>query len=424
MSHFNRATEAAVQRSEKCECAICYDTSGSDLVTVILPGCGHRFHEFCIQKWLSPISLPPTTPEPVRFWSGDLDSDFHQIQERATVFESMERLGLFAGSSGQFARLSSGDEIDSDVEQALEAAYARADDDDDMEQEQEANDPEAGSGHLMPREPADFSTVEEDELEEGEIRGVPPPHQNPHNIQNDARGYVDDDDDDDDDNRYTPRESSNCCPYCRTPAFFLELIECHADTLQFIRVRLRLTDLAYRCLGFTPTQQELEDRLAAMDFLARRHADNLAIGEREIPLTPSNCRSMFRRARIVLLEKAFVYSVQHQLQGDEFHTLARFGLLFKHLKLQNHQIPYFFDPNPAYGDCLVGFEMTADAKKGLTHDPEGFFQELRLGLGIVPHSYVPQGGDLDVDMRAPPSSSVDPARLFEYPGANEDTVMG
>ncbi|KAL8813400.1 MAG: hypothetical protein Q9200_000298 [Gallowayella weberi] len=341
------------------------------------------------------------------------------MPNRATLIERLRRMSRFPPPSGLeewrrepahssmsdddvleqevevLLREEDGDEMEqgqepSDDELIQEAeALLREEDGDEMEQGQEASALEAGSRQLTPREMADF-LIDEEEHEEGEIRELPPW------LDLDFwRSFGNHDDDD----RYIPRESSNCCPYCRTPAFFPGLIDCHVDTLQLIRVRLRLTDLAYCCLDFTPTPQELKARQTTMDFLARRHADNLANGEREIPLTRSNCRHLFKQAHLMLFEKAFVYCLEHELQGADFVATAQFGLYFKHSELQDHQIPYFFDPNPAYSDSLTGYTMAIQGVVGLSI-PKGVFQRLRLGSGIEPHSYIP-----------------------EDPSANEDIVM-
>ncbi|KAI4243336.1 MAG: hypothetical protein L6R40_003508 [Gallowayella cf. fulva] len=419
MSGLNEAAERSAQMSEKRECPICYDTSGPDLVTVLLPDCNHHFHEFCIQNWLSPISLPPTTRAPVRAWSGSLDDVFRQIQGKPTLLHILNQWQhLPELSADDTATLLS-------EEEALQEVYTQdedgndedGDDDDDNNDDDDDHEmqyeeaayapatPPVGSGRLMPPEIRNFPIGNEDDwFEEGEIREVPPP-QRPQGLP-DGRPFLYDP-------SYIPRESSFSCPLCRSEVFFGRLVTCHGDTLQLIRVRLRLTDLAYRCLDYVRTDQEQKDREIVTQFLARRHADNIAIGEREIPLTVQNCRTMFKQARLLLLEKAFIYSMEHRIQGAEHLTTVQFGMFFEWFHLQDEQIPLFFDPNPAFGESLGGFEMTREQKQMFMNDPMTFFEQLRLGVGIVPHSYVPEAAP----DRAPPSF------LVQSLGYLEDVMM-
>ncbi|KAL8736021.1 MAG: hypothetical protein Q9166_000583 [cf. Caloplaca sp. 2 TL-2023] len=341
---------------------------GSDLTTVILPGCKHRFHELCIQQWLSPIQLRPTTSEPTRFWSAVVDTVFCQLEDRAILLEILERsLPDFLSTRREpVARIATGDEIDSEVEEALREAYAE----DEMTEESE---PE----------------MSEDELEEGEIREVQPSQTSRflEDLPPMSENFVYD--------RlpFTPRATSCSCPCCREPVFFGGPVVCHADTLQLIQVRLRLTDLAYRCLQFIPTEQERQDREIVKRFLSRRHADNVAMGEREIPLTPESCQRVFKQARLMLRNHAFMYVMEHELIDVELTNSTRFGAFFENFHLQEEHIAFFFDPNPAFNECLEDFEGTNPQINVFDTDIRRFFAELRLDPGIPPHSYTPLGAE-------------------------------
>ncbi|KAL8767149.1 MAG: hypothetical protein Q9209_006240 [Squamulea sp. 1 TL-2023] len=441
MSRFNTAAEQAAHQGLSCECSICQDTLGPNLAVVVLPNCKHRFHEICIQTWLSPIQLPDTTREPVTYWSAVVDVIFRQIEERATVWEALAQLPLGASlrrgavpiCREAIARMTAGTEIDSDVEEALEAAY---DQDEEMSDGTEVRTPEAASRLLMLDDIADHPITEgdeEEELEEGEIRENPQPHQIFQNLLEQAfeagvliagqrpsqdlpklsADYVYDD------IPFTPRESSHQCPFCRSSAFLPMRVSCHADTLQLIRVRLRLTDLAYRCLGFTRTDQESKDRGTIIKFLNRRHADNIILGEREIPLTPSSCRRVFKQARSILRKEACIYANDHGLEYNaaEYVHVAKFGTFFEKFRLRDEDIAFFFDANPAFNEILweKGFKLMEYHKGPLTwlleKGDRRYFRMLKLDGGVTPHSYA---------FPPPPSSSDDAWFTDEDPDEDPD----
>ncbi len=415
MSQFNRAAEEATQQADACECSICHDTLGPNLADVLLPGCKHRFHELCIQTWLSPIQLPDTTREPVIFFSGLVDNTFREIEDRCIVWETLARHSVHAFASAEPAgTLFSGNDIDSEVEARAEAAY---DQDEEMSDGPEVRAREIASGLPTPSDggSASPSAGEVEELEEGEIREgqrvngvftnprdrmlqagmVLPISQQPQRLSQDlpeiSEHYMYDI------TPFPPREASHSCPYCRDSAFFENPIDCHADTLQLIRVRLRLTDLAYRCLGFLRSDREQQSRVTIIDFLNRRHADNITLGEREIPLTPSSCKRVFRQARSILRKDAYTYIVGHGLEhGSAEHSrVMRFGTFFEKFRLRNEDIPFFFDANPAFNEFVWGhgFRLMQYQQhllqRLLEHRDPRFFRMLRLGLAISPHSYVP-----------------------------------
>ena len=433
MFQFNQATQKAPLQADTCECSICHDTMGPNLAITALPDCKHRFHELCIQTWLSPIQLPDTTRAPVTFWANLVDPVFREIEDRCHFWEDLAR--ITSARREPVARLSSVNEIDSDAEESLQAAYGQ---DEEMLDGSEVRPREQSTGASTPPGVVDVSTSEgeraereegeireaqpqtsqdsqDEELEEGEIREAPQFHQTfrnlfeqvmaagvlPPSVQQEHLRRTQDLPDISEDYIYDispfkSRESSYSCPYCRRSAFFKGLIECHADTLQLIRIRLRLTDLAYRCLDFDHTDKELYERAIVVDFLNRRHADNITLGEREIPLRPSSCKRVFRQARSILRKEAHTYSIGHGLQhgSEEDSRVMRFATFFEHFHLRDQDIPFFFDANPAFNDFVWGkeFRLMRYQKRLLEclleRDDPRFFRTLQLGVGIAPHSYV------------------------------------
>ncbi|KAL8860021.1 MAG: hypothetical protein Q9178_003570 [Gyalolechia marmorata] len=419
MSLFNLAAERAAQQGETCECSICHDTLGPGLVMVALPDCNHRFHEICIQTWLSPIQLPDTTREPVRFWSACVDSVFRNIEDRTLGWAA---LAAFPPDTPVYqqaaAELSTGNEIDSDVGEALQVAY---------EQDEEIAEElgyELEEGEIQEVQPSPsnrdsldeelgeyevptalqiqntFRTIREQVIEADMLLpGSQEAQQYPEDLPEISDDYIFDN------APFPPREPSHQCPYCRRPAFFSGPVGCHADTLQLIRVRLRLTDLAYRCLGFSRTDQENKDREIAIKYLDRRHADNITLGEREIPLTPRSCRRVFKQARSMLRKEACVYDIRHEIEDAHDDALVeQFATFFEKFGLRDEHTAFFFDANPAFNDILWAkdFNVSEYQKRLLTEDDRRFYETLRLDGGIEPHSYTPlpesESPDVDLDL--------------------------
>ncbi|KAL8674987.1 MAG: hypothetical protein Q9168_000581 [Polycauliona sp. 1 TL-2023] len=490
MAHCNRAVVPSPQQTDDENCGICREPLASDLAVVVLPACKHRYHEICLQRWLSPIQLPNTTEATVTFWSGLVDPVFREIEERCLFFEDYPVYGSPSSPQESEARLSSGDEIDTDIEEAAAEAYER--DEEDYEDEEMSGGPEVrtqesttGSSAdrgLVPREspPASYNG----DLGEDESQEEQQTHQRPRNLYDYAIALYEDDDQDEemsdgpevrtqepttgspadeelvspqsppessngdleegevqeeeqrirlpfsnlyqqvkasgmimplldpydrsqdlppifkdyiyDMSRFTPRETGYDCGICRGPAFVNGLTACHADTLQLIRLRLRLTDLAYRCLDFHLTEQEQIERAEIVKFLNRRHADNIALGEREVPLTRSSCRRVFRQARSMLRKDAYVYALGHRLENGSIEDtrVMRFATFFEKYRLREEEMPFFFDANPAFNDFIWSddFQLMPHQERLLqcwleSNDPR-FFKTLRLGDTITPHSYV------------------------------------
>ena len=418
MSLFNQAAERAAQQGETCECSICHDTLGPGLVMVALPGCSHCFHEICIQTWLSPIQLPDTTREPVRFWSACVDSVFRNIEDRTLGWAALARLPpdtpVYQAAAAQ---LSTGSEIDSDVEEALQAAY---DQDEEMAEELGDELEEGEIQEVQPpptnQEPSDeeleeyevptalqiqntFRTIREEFIEAGMLLPESQEAQRyPQDLPEISDDYIFDN------ARFPPREPSHQCPYCRSPVFFTGPLGCHAGTLQLIRVRL--PDLAYRFLGFCRTDQENKDREIVTKYLDRRHADNITLGEREIPLTPPSCRRVFKQARSMLRKEACVYLIRHEdeIEGTDEGALEQFATFFDKFGLRDEHTAFFFDANPAYNEILWAkdFKLSEYQKRLLTEDDRRFYATLPLDGGIKPYSYTPlpesESSEVDSDL--------------------------
>ncbi|KAI4261982.1 MAG: hypothetical protein L6R42_002830 [Xanthoria sp. 1 TBL-2021] len=406
MSQFNQTAEQAAQQADICECSICHDTLGPNLAVVVLPGCKHRFHEICIQTWLSPIQLPDMTREPTIFFSGVVDNIFREIEERCNVWETLARHPVPAFARREpVGRLSSGNDIDSDVEELLEAAY---DQDEEMSDVSEVRTREVASELLTPPDVANTSAPaeEEEELEEGEIREVQAP-QTSQDLQDEEleEGEI--------------REEQ------RLNQVFTNLLERVLEAGVLLPVtqqpQRRSQDLPEISESFVHADQEQKDRATIIEFLNRRHADNVTLGEREIPLTPSSCRRVFRQARSILRKDAYTYAVGHGLVhgSAEYSRVMRFGTFFEKLRLRDEEIPFFFDANPEFNEFVwgSGFRLMRYQKRLLellleNNDPR-FFRTLRLGLAITPHSYVP----------FPPQSSSDDEAAWSTDEKDPDLSM-
>lgn len=396
LQDFNSAVVFPRADEECGSCAICNDTLSSPghlankpPTTIMLPACKHRFHEICILQWLSPILLPRTTQEPARSTPG-LDpvvrslearsravrgaqnQTSRQTDERLNPYETLESMRALIYSLALRGAIQAADRIT--LEEVLDE-FAPIDEDDDI--------------------------LQEDDLEEGEIREDRPPIYDFDLDTAPASSDVGEDEDADEsapvdqelhpvnlfDGSFArthtlssdhPTARSACCPLCRQPAFGLPL-SCHADTLQLLRVRLRLSDLAYASYGFILTEDENEVRRMIVEFLQRRHEDNRRIGECEILPTARDCKRIFRQARLTLREEA----LRHIQSGGTHDTAAQSAVLklilfYENFTLEDGQINWFFDPAPSYLNAWNLEELMQDEPTLLHDDPRMFCNALRL----------------------------------------------
>ncbi|KAL8974646.1 MAG: hypothetical protein Q9197_001107 [Variospora fuerteventurae] len=192
------------------------------------------------------------------------------------------------------------------------------------------------------------------------------------------------------DNSPTPRTHErqrarhSQCPLCRQAAFDTAL-DCHSDTLQLLRVRLRLTDLAYGIFGFERQAFEDNERDAIKDFLRRRTNDAMVLGEQLHP-PPSDleeCRRVFTKAREQLREDAYdyLYVQRGQLSAAEHSHVIQLATVFEHLRLKDAYIPFFFGGDPSIDLHEWNIEWTEEQLRDMFRDPETFFADCE----IVPH---------------------------------------
>lgn len=180
---------------------------------------------------------------------------------------------------------------------------------------------------------------------------------------------------------YQPRSTrhaarSSDCPLCRQLAF-VRHPGCHSDTIQLMRVRLRLTDIAYACFRFDRSPEEQEERNEIAAFLERRYDDNIMLGEVESTPSALDCRQLFTRARATLRKNAYKYMHIHpDLSAAERLRVMQLTVVFENFRLKDGYIPYFFDPTPALNEVDYYFEHSVEETRVLNEDPKRFFEEM------------------------------------------------
>ncbi|KAL8680048.1 MAG: hypothetical protein Q9186_003728 [Xanthomendoza sp. 1 TL-2023] len=165
------------------------------------------------------------------------------------------------------------------------------------------------------------------------------------------------------------------CPHCRQPAN-INNRSCHADSLQLIRVRLRITNLAYQCFGFAPNAQETIERQELQHFLHRRFLDNIFLSPEPIP-TPSNCRRIFKQARLILRDEVHRYWKQHDLSSHEHIPVMQLAMFYENFKLRDEHIHWFFNPD-ARLDLSWDFQVSDTDVRLLNQDPRVYCSRLTI----------------------------------------------
>ncbi|KAI4153175.1 MAG: hypothetical protein LQ341_000579 [Variospora aurantia] len=189
------------------------------------------------------------------------------------------------------------------------------------------------------------------------------------------------------DNSPTPRTHErhraqhSQCPLCRQAAFDTAL-DCHSDTLQLLRVRLRLTDLAYGIFDFERQEFEDSERDAIKDFLRRRDNDAMVLREQLHP-PPSDleeCRRVFTKAREQLREDAYdyLYVQRGQLSSAEHSHVIQLATVFENLRLKDAYIPFFFGGDPSIDLHEWNIEWTEEQLRDMFRDPETFFEDCEI----------------------------------------------
>ncbi|KAL9056057.1 MAG: hypothetical protein Q9206_002883 [Seirophora lacunosa] len=174
--------------------------------------------------------------------------------------------------------------------------------------------------------------------------------------------------------RLSPAKS-HCCPLCRQNAFSTRP-PTGSDTIQLLRVRQRLTDLAYAIFGFERTKQEERARDAIILFLSRRYADTIAEGEQEVTPSPVDCRGIFNIAQEILRKNISDYRYHYKLSTIEQLRIVQLDLVFANWELGEQNIPYFFDPRPPQSELRV--DLSRDDMRALGEDPKKFFRTIRF----------------------------------------------
>ncbi|KAL9582442.1 MAG: hypothetical protein Q9212_003297 [Teloschistes hypoglaucus] len=333
-------------------CAICHDTVRarsdrvrSSLYVVVLPQCGHRFHEICLLNWLSPIALPPTSPEE----SIPASPSSQSTSSQSNLGGITTTLEAIAATYGYRYR----EETDTFVRLI---GQAEGNSDDDLEEG------EVREHELMPQTLPYFN------LFNGRYRPVAIFH---------TSGAV---------------ALSHSCPLCRVPAFFRDTPYCHGDNLIFLRMRMRLAELARECCRIPRNTEDLETFNSVTEFMERRFHDNLALGEREATIDPTELAGYFLVARLQLIEEAVanLQSLTRRTEGRMNGLLLLINFL-RTFTLRNWYSGYFFDPALR---TIDEWDLTVleESPLLLWEDPESFCAELRLKVLDSDRSSSSRGG--------------------------------
>ncbi|KAL8839866.1 MAG: hypothetical protein Q9170_001546 [Blastenia crenularia] len=412
ISCLNECIEAAehITRQDK-ECSICNDTlinpgSGAKpkLAMTNLP-CGHCFHEICILQWLSPIKLPATevpttgptsqsdTTDPVESETSANNTENRLPEEQihlvGTIAETIQNVlnraeeGEQPGITDESMQVTEDYREEADdsarVIQRVQIMIDRLRSGDDEQIQTALRDIRVRGSQVL------YEDLED--LEEGEIREGPqilvPGQPASNGIDTQDLGPIDLLDVSSRERQLLPRNSplaprGHHCPLCRQLPFGRE-VQCHADTLQLLRIRVHLTDLAYACFQFDRSYQENADRKDIRCFLERRHEDNLALGEREIQPSPHECRRIFKKARETLRSEAYYYMQTIVcLSAAERLRVMQLATFFENYELQDDRIDAFFNSMPDHNDNQRHLSFTAENIQALYQNPKKFFRELEI----------------------------------------------
>ncbi|KAL8959546.1 MAG: hypothetical protein Q9193_003617 [Seirophora villosa] len=335
--------KAAARHDE--DCPICHDTlgppaSGVPQLALSRLECKHTFHETCILQWLSPfqvttkLELRASTPRAVTEYSPAADP-FERISDLLRLFDRVikreEDLGHRAARRYR--------DIQQDQEEIIEAMREEHRQEQDRFQDQMRRTDMLRHG-IVPQTVSIPDTYEEPTVTR----------------------------------RLSPAKS-HYCPLCRQNAFST-LPPTGSDTIQLLRVRQRLTDLAYAIFGFERTKQEERARDAIILFLSRRYADTIAEGEQEVTPSPVDCRGIFNIAQKILRKNVSDYRYRYKLSTIEQLRIVQLDLVFANWELGEQNIPYFFDPRPPQSELRV--DMSRNDMRALGEDPKKFFRTIRF----------------------------------------------
>ncbi|KAI4189676.1 MAG: hypothetical protein L6R41_001285 [Letrouitia leprolyta] len=346
--HFNVSTWKAAKNEEVEDCTICHEPLATnhdrELAVSTLPKCEHRFHEYCAMQWLSPIKLPITGPiaqypasqvPSNENGAGDSEDDQECTPRGVDVISKVNRMT----------------ELGIDFDNAASQVYGQL-----RRLDRQIED-------LVQRR-RDVINLEPNGSPEGQSQGqyeaivdalplIQPPDQRVPLL---SESEI----------LRRRRARSNHCPLCRGAVFHRRSI-CYSDTIQLLRVRCRLTDLAYAFLGRSRDEKEERTRTTVLLFLRRRHADALAHGEQEITPPASDCELIFHHARYIIRHKAYKNHREPRIEQDHKRHLQNLSSLLKHFTFKEIFIPFFFDSSSKYDTKI---KIAAESRKSLKKDPE------------------------------------------------------
>ncbi|KAL8807466.1 MAG: hypothetical protein Q9200_004649, partial [Gallowayella weberi] len=318
---FNAASKRATDADAGC--SICQDTLGipeskspANLSMIVLENCKHQFHEICLMEWLGPIVLPRPAEEldPVVsiLEDGERHNYIRTLRLHHLLYTHQRALEIRAtGANRVLTRAGRLLRVSRAAIEGIEESAVR-------EEPQATSGASEGTPINTPDrdpEPQALPDVDSQKCQQithrvafSEIRGV---------------------------------GATPTCPHCRQPAN-INNESCHADSLQLIRVRLRLANLAYQCFGFTEHPHETLERQGIQQFLHRRFLDNIFLSAEPIP-TPENCRRLFKQARILLRDDATRYIRHNKLYAHEVIRVMQLAMFYENFALRDEHIKYFFD---------------------------------------------------------------------------------
>ncbi|KAL8650957.1 MAG: hypothetical protein Q9210_003520 [Variospora velana] len=336
-------------------CAICHDllvspeSGAPQLVLSLLPKCEHVFHEACIMQWLSPVQMVTKLEQrgsaSMASQQSMLQEPFDRTPHLLQIFDSTQQVAHQRGATRQERERIFHERREQFRRQLITAqdllysSHPHMDHRNHSPQELGSNDRATATDHL-------------DTYEDLTVTQRPSP----------ARNYR--------------------CPLCREHAFPSRLPIC-SDTVQLLRVRYRLTDLAYSIFGYERTTHEELERTAIIEFLSRRYTDTLIESPRETTPCSADCRAIFWLARQTLRKNLGDYQKKYKLTAAEQLRVVQFDLVFENYQLMDRAIPYFFDPHPNLrGIFNFKISLSGDALRIMNEDPKKFFQTWDFLLGI------------------------------------------
>ncbi|KAL8784494.1 MAG: hypothetical protein Q9213_003931 [Squamulea squamosa] len=175
-----------------------------------------------------------------------------------------------------------------------------------------------------------------------------------------------------------PNNAIPTCPHCRQLTD-LGPLNCHADTIQLIRSRFRLTNLAYQAFGFKPSAREQQERKSIRAFLRRRNDDNAILDiERLEHWTPTSSTAVrvFKQARLSLRDEAYRYlKLNTRLSATEILRVMQLVSFFENFELSSDEADLFFNPD-AILDEDWGFQPSVWEYMWVNVDAKGFCEKM------------------------------------------------